>query len=503
MDRYQPGEDVLRFRIVEKIGEGGLGQVYLAEDTKLGRRVVVKCILPQDNEEAAAELELRFDREARAQAKVNHPGICAIYDAAPGIIVMEYLDGGNLAQFRASERLTRRRILDLTIDICDAVAAAHKAGLVHRDLTPKNIMITASGVVKILDFGLAKLAGSQRLTQHNQILGTPGYMAPEQMWNPLNVDSRADIFSIGVILYEMITGILPYSMNEFLSQEVPPIPEEFEAAGCDPWPELQGIVTDALAWSPDDRFQNLESMADQLKKVRASLDPSRRSYDFFDTTTLLELVCPAAKTASGRQRHRRARDQFTVSISRSQAVSSSTALAELLDCITRSYFEEDPRLAENPQVRAMIRSAKKELAAARAKGGKLVWETLQGKEKLLFFGKVKGFFEEGVRELTGQLSKVEVNSDAIVEKLIDLSQHAGVDRRDALILSEAWGMPVLHLFSEVRAYHRAPYTRYLKKVGPNCHQFRHRPSAAEVAEADRTPGPHAYYSATTRKENGV
>ena len=215
-----------QLEILELIGRGGMGIVYKARQPRLDRIVALK-ILPAESGRDAAFAE-RFAREARALAKLNHPGIVAIYDFGDVgpfyYFIMEFVDGVNLRQMIQAKQVKPGDALNLVMQICEALQFAHNQGVVHRDIKPGNILVDRDGRLKIADFGIAKLmdpnAEDTTLTGSHHVMGTPHYMAPEQMAHPLEVDHRADIYSLGVVFYEMLTGDLPVGRFVPPSQKV-------------------------------------------------------------------------------------------------------------------------------------------------------------------------------------------------------------------------------------------------------------------------------------------
>jgi tRNA A-37 threonylcarbamoyl transferase component Bud32 len=245
----------------ELLGHGGMGAVYKARQAKLDRLVALK-VLPRALAQGPGFAE-RFAREARALARLNHPNIVALYDfgEVEGLyfLLMEYVDGANLRQALAEGRLPADRALPVVVEVCSALQYAHDEGVVHRDVKPENILLDKKGRVKIADFGLAKLLGLTRptagLTVSQQVMGTPHYMAPEQQERPLEVDHRADIYSLGVVLYELLTGELP--LGHF--------PPPSRKAAVDT--RLDGVVLRALEREPQQRYQQMREMQTDVEAI--------------------------------------------------------------------------------------------------------------------------------------------------------------------------------------------------------------------------------------------
>src|SRR5436309_5041419 len=278
------GAKLGNYRILEKIGAGGQGTVYKATDTKLGRAVVIK-VLPPELTLKEANLK-RFEREARLASALDHPNICTIFDlneiGGVHFIAMQYVEGKNVRQLVSGRPLDLRSALSIAIQVADALAAAHARGIIHRDVKAGNVMVTPAGQVKILDFGLAKLLDNEGggihqtdLTEVGIPYGTATYAAPEQARGE-RVDARADIFSTGVLLYEMLTGIWPFQgktsidvRHAVLHEEPQPLNEA--RPGGAPW-QLQAILDRAVAKNPKDRFQKVGELRDDLRAVLREIE---------------------------------------------------------------------------------------------------------------------------------------------------------------------------------------------------------------------------------------
>ena len=254
------GDEFHGLRIEELLGRGGMGFVYAAKHLHLERRVALKVVAP----ELARDPEFveRFKREARALAALSHPAIVAVHDFGferdLPFLVMEFVDGTTLRALISKKVLPPEEALRIVPHLCEALEYAHNRGVVHRDIKPENILIGRDGRVKIADFGLAKLKTGDRLTHTDAVMGTPHYMAPEQVESTRGVDHRADIYSMGVVIYEMLTGELPIGR----------FPPPSSRPGVDA--RLDEIVMKALEKSPDLRFQRASEVGEAISRLEQS-----------------------------------------------------------------------------------------------------------------------------------------------------------------------------------------------------------------------------------------
>jgi serine/threonine protein kinase/tetratricopeptide (TPR) repeat protein len=268
------GTMVSHYRIIEKIGAGGMGEVYLAEDTQLDRKVALKFLPAHLSKDEDART--RFTREAKAVAKLDHPNIVQVFEVGEfkgrPFFAMAHIEGKSLREVIGGGKLSIDQAITFTKQICEGLHHAHESGIVHRDIKPGNIVIDEDNKARILDFGLATVAGEDRLTRTGSTLGTVGYMSPEQI-EGRRVDRRSDLFSAGVILYEMLTGRRPFAGDNDAAvarsiTDTTPDPIARYKSGTTG--ELQQIVEKALAKDPDLRYQNATGMLVDLKRIGAA-----------------------------------------------------------------------------------------------------------------------------------------------------------------------------------------------------------------------------------------
>ena len=276
------------YEILSLLGEGGMGQVYLAEDTKLDRKVAIKFLSSESTIDSQGNR--RLIREAKAAAKLDHPNICAVHEVGQedsgAFIVMQYLQGETLASRTARKPLDPKEALEVSLQVADALSEAHAHGIIHRDIKPQNIMLTARGHAKVMDFGLAKIATQKSLvhseaetetllTERGMIIGTVPYMSPEQV-NGQPVDERSDIFSFGAVLYEMVTGELAFhgasamaTLAAVLNKEPKPLPSKVPKG-------MSKVILRCLRKDPADRFQTVAEVRAALENLRGDSHSWRR-----------------------------------------------------------------------------------------------------------------------------------------------------------------------------------------------------------------------------------
>ena len=305
-----------RYQVESELGRGGMATVFKGTDTVLGRPVAVKVLSPQYAGDA--NFVTRFRREAQSAARLNHPNLVSVYDTGTDdgvhFIVMEYVEAKTLADYLAGGgRIMPERSIEIAEAVCDALSVAHAHGIIHRDIKPANVMITSKGDVKVTDFGIARvISGADTLAQTAAVLGTASYLSPEQAQSQ-PVDQRSDIYSLGVALYEMVTGRPPFSgdspvmvaSKHVLEQPTPP-----SKLNADVSPELEAVIMKAMAKNPDNRYQDADEMRADLERARLGqgvqatplLPESARTQRIAPAGPPTAVLPPAAPEDGGRRR---------------------------------------------------------------------------------------------------------------------------------------------------------------------------------------------------------
>ncbi|MBA2733923.1 MAG: protein kinase [Acidobacteria bacterium] len=294
------GTNINQYRIISCLGSGGMGEVYLAQDVRLGRKVALKLLY--ENVQQGDDWKRRFEQEARATSSLNHPNIITIYEVGQvdgsHFISTEFIDGQTLRQHLKLNMLGLREALDIAVQVATALATAHEAGIIHRDIKPENVMLRADGYVKVLDFGLAKFVEKRLLglstgsdpdaetqgfvnTNPGAVMGTVSYMSPEQARGS-HVDARSDIFSLGILLYEMLTGRQPFegeSASEVIISILQKRPRPMARFSQDVPVEMERIVGKALSKNREERYQTVKDMLIDLKRLRRGLELEAETND--------------------------------------------------------------------------------------------------------------------------------------------------------------------------------------------------------------------------------
>lgn len=308
----ETGQLIGHYRILSFLGAGGMGEVYLAEDPNLDRRVAIK-VLPSGYTPDGKQL-YRFQQEARAASALNHPNIITIYEIGQfngqHFIVSEFIEGETLRQCLSRERIPISNVLDISIQVASALSVAHEAGIIHRDIKPENVMLRSDGYIKVLDFGLAKSIEQQEprenrraieepVTTPGLLMGTVKYMSPEQA-RGLNVDSRSDMFSLAVVLYEMVTGRAPFegeTTSDLIATLLKDDPPPLQYYSPDAPDELQRITTKALRKDKEERYESLRSMLNDLQRLKQELDLDSRHLRQQNRTGMAAITPSSAQAA--------------------------------------------------------------------------------------------------------------------------------------------------------------------------------------------------------------
>jgi serine/threonine protein kinase/tetratricopeptide (TPR) repeat protein len=329
------GTNINQYRIISSLGSGGMGEVYLAQDVRLGRKVALKLLY--EDVTRGDDWVRRFEQEARATSSLNHPNIITIYEVGQAdgshFISTEFIDGQTLRQHLNHNVMTLREALDISIQVATALMTAHDAGIVHRDIKPENVMLRADGYVKVLDFGLAKFIEKRLLgftnsdpdaetqdfvnTHPGAVMGTISYMSPEQA-RGTNVDARSDIFSLGILLYEMLTGHQPFegtSASDVIISILQKKPKPIARFSQDVPIEIERIVGKALSKDREERYQTIKDMLIDLKRLKRGLELEEETSDEHEQELSRQLLSSSTGGGGGgariSQRDRVSRDRIS------------------------------------------------------------------------------------------------------------------------------------------------------------------------------------------------
>ena len=271
-----------RYKIISELGQGAMGVVYKAVDPIIDRTVAIKTINLNLSHQELEEYEARFQQEIKAAGRLNHPNIVTIYDVGKtesvAYMAMEFLEGKELKDMIATGNVPPAdQVVDIISQVADGLSFAHQQDIVHRDVKPSNIMVMKGGIAKITDFGIARLPNSAVKTMTGLILGSPRYMSPEQVIGKA-IDARSDIFSLGVVLYEALTGVAPFDGDNvnaimYATVNTTPLPPSSHARAVPAMLDL--IVAKAMAKLLEDRYQSVKEFGDDLREVRRQMDSSR------------------------------------------------------------------------------------------------------------------------------------------------------------------------------------------------------------------------------------